>query len=90
VQVLKLDNFGSMDNLKKSMNEATQLQVKDLIMQKLRNQMKHMTKTTTKLKMGFITGDLRFPACPFVVLSIKWHSSYLCRRGSTGCEEEVH
>ena len=57
-QVLRLDNFVSMEALKKSTNEETVAHVKALIVKKLRNQFNLMTKTDTKHKLKFINGEL--------------------------------
>ena len=57
IQVLALDNFVSMDQLKTSANVETVDHVKTLILQKLRNQMKQLTKTDVLLKRGFMTSE---------------------------------
>ena len=57
MQVLALDNFVSMDQLKTSANVETVDHVKSLILQKLRNQMKQLTKTDVLLKRGFMTSE---------------------------------
>jgi len=56
----------SLDTVKKATNEATALHIKGLILKKLQNQMKDMTKTDTKRKMGFIDGKclLHTSECP--------------------------
>ena len=71
-QVLKVDNFGSVDHLARSSNEETVACVKDLILKKLRNQMNHMTKTDTKLKHGVIDGE-RGSLCILLIIMYTIH-----------------
>ncbi|GAX79266.1 hypothetical protein CEUSTIGMA_g6706.t1 [Chlamydomonas eustigma] len=54
-EVLKIDGFPTLDILQRTTNEATASHVKNLILVKIHNQMKDMTKTETKRKLGYLT-----------------------------------
>lgn len=57
LQVLNMDNFVSMDHLKRSTDDETVKNVKGLILSKLKNQFGQMSKTAVLLKKGLITGE---------------------------------